>query len=109
LEQYVTGMKDLVIIDNTTLAAMVGNQQYRDLIPCLQDTANAVARPRGRRCGSCSSRSAKESQTKLLDRARNCLRELPTDKRNAVKKLLNTRKYRLIYRNNAGIMVKMTY
>ena len=99
--------RDLVVIDEAMLRSMLGNTKYCALIPCF-DGVNKDLRKAAANCNKCG-RTVKDTQSGLVARGFNCIRELTPDKRGELKKILDTRKYRIYYRNSAGIVIKMTY
>jgi hypothetical protein len=99
--------RDLVVIDESTLRSMLSNAKFCALIPCFNDV-NRDLRKQTAGCGKCG-RTVKDAQAGLVARGFGCIRELFPEKRTELKKLLDTRKYRIYYRNSAGVVVKMTY
>lgn len=99
--------RDLVVIDEATLRSMLSNSKYCALIPCFNDV-NAALRKSAANCNRCG-RVVKDEQAGIVARGFACIRELVPEKRTELKKLLDTKKYRIWYRNNSGIVVKMTY
>lgn len=100
-------MRPLVVIDDEMLGAMLSDQRYRDVVPCLGIVYNKVKNNKSR-CNRCN-QQVKDKRRELLEQARNCLREMTPASRNELKALLQTQRYRLKYRNSSGVLVNMTY
>lgn len=100
-------MRPLVVIDDEMLSAMLNDQRYRAIIPCLEVVSTKLKATKSR-CRSCN-QQVKDRRRELLEQARNCLREMPPPQRGELKRLLQTQRYRLRYRNAAGVLVVMTY
>jgi len=98
-------MQDLVIIENSTLSAMMADSEIVSQVPCLQNINTASTKKAG--CGKCGRKnSAKAAEYTSI---KNCLAGMSSDNKRALKKILDTRRVRIVYVNDNGRIIKLTF
>lgn len=101
-------MRDLVTLDENELKSLVNSPKIAAQIPCLGSAGEKLKNNAKPGCGTCNKeRRAKEKS--ILSEMRNCIRELSPEKVNALKKLLGTRRYRLVIPKSGGGVQKLTF
>ena len=98
-------MQELVIIENSTVAAMLADSEIVSQMPCLQNITTAQAQKSG--CGKCGRKnSVKASEYTGI---KNCLASMSADNKRKLKQILNATRLRIVYVNNSGRIVKLTF
>jgi hypothetical protein len=100
-------MRDLIVIEDSTIQMMLSDQRYLTAFPCLAKTAATMQKFKPG-CGVCQ-RKVKTSRTKAMLIAKRCLASLPGSKKTELKKLLGARQIRIIVVKENGTTAKYTY
>jgi hypothetical protein len=100
-------MQEIVVIEDSTIAAMASNVKFTDAIPCLQNQAAAL-KPVNTGCGACARRQA-EGQRQALANIKTCLAGLSDDKKEELKKLLNTKQVKVVFVSATGQVSSVTF
>lgn len=101
-------MRDLTIIEDSTISSMLRDNRYITAFPCLKTAAGRLKNMQPG-CGRCGRKSSGRTQSNIIQEAKNCVRELPPEGRAKLKALLGTKKYRVVYKDNAGRIMKVTF
>lgn len=101
-------MRDLIIIEDATVSSMLRDNRYISAFPCLKTAADRLKNMQPG-CGRCGRKSTGRTQTSIIQDAKNCLRELSAEGRNTLKTLIGAKKYRIVFKDNAGRIMKVTY
>ena len=97
-------MQELVIIENSTVAAMLADSEIVSQMPCLQ---NITAQAQKSGCGKCGRKnSVKASEYTGI---KNCLASMSADNKRKLKQILNATRLRIVYVNNSGRIIKLTF
>lgn len=98
-------LRELVVIEDGTIAGMAADARFVTEFPFLKNLLIAAAAS----CSSCNG-GKKDSRAEALKSARRSLAGLSSSRLVVLKRLLNARKVRLIYRDDAaGKAVKLTF
>lgn len=100
-------MASIVVIEDSTIASLIMNQKIADSIPCLTNKRGLLGNA-GNGCGSC----ARKRQQKVREeyaKIKSCLAALSPEKKAELKKHLNAEQIRVVFANNAGKTVQMTF
>jgi hypothetical protein len=100
-------MRDLVVIEDSTILSMINDVQYSSTIPCLANKKD-VFRTSAGGCGTCA-RKRQEKQRYEMARIKSCLAGLSTEKKAELKRLLDTDKVRVVFVNGGGKVVQLTF
>jgi len=100
-------MKDLVVIEDSTILSMLQDARYTDTIPCLFNKAEIFRAGPGS-CGACA-RKRKEKQRAEMAKIKTCLAALSAEKKAAFKQLVGAKKIRVTYVNATGSVVQLTF
>lgn len=101
-------MRDLIIIEDSTISSMLRDNRYVSSFPCLKTAADRLKNMQPG-CGRCGRKTAGRTQTNIIQDAKNCLRELSPEGRTKLKALIGAKKYRIVYKDNAGRIMKVTF
>lgn len=102
-------MKNLLIIEDSSIKAMMVDPRIVGFLPCLTTAQRQLESiKKGKK--NCQRCKAEKSQivSDAMNQAKTCLRSLHGNRLNKLKKLLGTRQIRLIARNGRGQRVKYT-
>jgi hypothetical protein len=100
-------MRDLVIIEDSTIATMVADAKFAAAIPCLFNQ-KAIISPSKTGCGSCARRKA-EAQRAALANIKNCLVSLSAEKKEELKQLLGTKQVTIVQVSATGQVSQITF
>jgi hypothetical protein len=100
-------MRDMVVIEDSTILAMASDQKFTDAIPCLANKKAALT-PANTGCGSCA-RRRNEAQKAALSGIKSCLASLPADQQAALKTLLDTSKVKVVFASASGQISYVTF
>lgn len=99
-------MQELVIIENSTVAAMLADAEIVAQIPCLQNI-DPSANTKKSGCGKCGRKnSAKAAEYTSI---KNCIASMSSDNKRKLKKILDAHKVRIVYLNDTGRIIKLTF
>lgn len=101
-------MRDLIVIEDSTISSMLRDNRYVLAFPCLKTAADRIKNLQPG-CGRCGRRTSNRTQTSIIQDAKNCIRELSAEGRNKLKSLIGAKKYRIVYKDNAGRIMKVTF
>jgi len=102
-------MINLLVIEDSTIRAMMADPRYLELLPCLGTAKNQLESVnRGKR--NCQRCTAEKTQivSDAVNQAKVCIHSTRGAKLTQLKKLLNARQLRLITTNGRGRRVKYT-
>tara|TARA_Y100001938_G_scaffold150895_1_gene244222 strand:+ start:3843 stop:4142 length:300 start_codon:yes stop_codon:yes gene_type:complete len=99
-------MQELVIIENSTIAAMLDDAEVVSQLPCLQNATTLAAKPKSG-CGKCGRKNAAKAAE--YTSIKNCLAGMASEGKRQLKKILNAKKVRIVYLNNSGRVIKLTF
>ena len=98
-------MQELVIIENATIAAMLADPEIVAELGCLQNVAaTPPVQPGCRKCGRKNAAKAAE-----YTGIKNCLAGMSSTGKRTLKRLLNANKVRIVYLNDNGRIIKLTF
>lgn len=100
-------MRDLVVLEDSTILTMISDTQYSSKIPCLANKKD-VFRTSAGGCGTCA-RKRQEKQRYEMARIKSCLAALSAEKKMELKKLLDADKVRVVFVNTSGKVVQLTF
>lgn len=100
-------MPNVVVIDDSTILSMLANKTLADSIPCLVNKKNLFTSGKGG-CGSCA-RKRQAKQREEFVKIKTCIAALSPDKKNELKRHFGAEQLRVVYVNNAGQTVQMTF
>ena len=92
-------MHEIVVIEDSLIVSMVQNPAFAG-IPCLVNQADDVM-PSPSSCGTCA-RKKLEKQRAAFARIKTCLSGLSVEKKDELKKLLNAKHLRVVFRTATG-------
>jgi len=98
-------MQELVIIENSTVAAMLADPKIVSQVPCLQNINKASAKKSG--CSKCGRKNSVKAAE--YTGIKNCIAGMSSNNKRAIKKILNANKVRIVYLNNSGRIIKLTF
>lgn len=93
-------MRANVVIEDSVIVSMLGDTQFTDEIPCLQNQASLL-KPASGGCGACA-RRRQEAQKQALASIKTCLAGLAAEKKAKLKELLDTQQITLVFTSNTG-------
>jgi hypothetical protein len=100
-------MQELVIIENGTITGMLADASIVAQVPCLQSAAAAANAQPSKGCGKCGRKnSAKAAEYTSI---KNCLASMSSDNKMKLKQILNATRLRIVYVNNSGRIIKLTF
>jgi hypothetical protein len=94
----------LVIIQDGSLMAMARDGRYQAAFPFLR---NLLTVHKSKTCGHCAASSV--NRAAAFQSAKRELAVQPQPKKAELKRLLNSEQVRIIYRNEAGKMISLTF
>jgi hypothetical protein len=97
-------LNPLVTIQESTLAAMAGDQRFLVEFPFLSELKRA---PRKRGRGCCGSSAGVRAD--VYQRVRAQLATMDSNRKQTLKRLLNARGVRIIFRDNKNHTVQLTF
>lgn len=100
-------MAGIVVIEDSTILSMLANKTLTETIPCLFNKKNVFTSTKGG-CGACA-RKKQIKQREELAKIKTCLAALSPDKKAELKKHFGAEQFRVVYVNNAGQTVQMTF
>ena len=100
-------MPNIVVIEDSTILSMLANKTLADSIPCLVNKKNVFTSPTGG-CGACA-RKRQAKQREEMTKIKTCLAALSPEKKKELKKHFGAEQLRVVYVNNSGQTVQMTF
>lgn len=100
-------MNNIVVIEDSTIVSMAGDERFNQTIPCLMNQASAVV-PAATGCGSCARKRA-EAARQAIGRVKACLADMSSEKKTELKQLLNTQKVKLVFTTATGQVSSVTF
>lgn len=98
----------LVNITHDVVAGMLANQKFIAAVPCLKIPAGKLKTLKPG-CTQCNRDENAKTQKQIITDTLQCLKELSASGRNALKKLLDAKSYRIIIDNGRGGTQTLTY
>jgi hypothetical protein len=100
-------MREIVVIEDSTIAAMVNDEKFTSAIPCLfnQKAALAVSNTG---CGACARRRLAEQRAALAG-IKSCLIALSSEKKEELKRLLGTKQITVVQSSATGQISQVTF
>jgi formate dehydrogenase assembly factor FdhD len=99
-------MQEFIVIEDSTIAAMVNDSRFNTAIPCLFNQKSAIASS-ATGCGSCARRRA-EAQRAALKNIKECLIGLSPEKMTELKSLLDTKQIKITLSSATGQIRQVT-
>jgi hypothetical protein len=100
-------MAALVVIEDGTILSMLANKTLANSIPCFTGRKNIFGGAGGG-CGACA-RKRQQKQREELTKIKMCLAALSPEKKAELKTHVGAEQLRIVYVNNAGQTVQMTF
>lgn len=100
-------MRDLVVLEDSTIASMIQDPAYSEVVPCFHNKKD-IFRATSSGCGMCAQKR-QEKRRSALAQIKSCLAGMSQDKKNQLKKLLDASKVRVVYVNTSGKVVQLTF
>jgi hypothetical protein len=100
-------MRELVIIEDSTIAAMANDEKFTTVIPCLFNQKAALAAA-NTTCGACARRKA-AAQREALAAIKSCLVALSAEKKAELKELLGTKQVTIVQSSATGQVSQITF
>ena len=100
-------MASIVVIEDGTIASLIMNTKIANSIPCLTNKKGLLGNA-SNGCGSC----ARKRQQKVREeyaKIKSCLAALSSEKKEELKKHLNAESIRVVFTNNGGQTVQITF
>ena len=101
-------MRDVVVIEDSLVFAMLNDSAFNTTIPCLFGKKDIFLTKSGAGCSSCSQKRQARRREEL-QRIKACFAGLSAEKRDELKKLLNTQKIRVVYNTASGQTAQITF
>lgn len=103
-------LSNLLIIDDSMVLAIMGNSKITSQIPQI---AVAVSNAKARSSapgGGCKPCQAKARNTAInLMVVKKAIARLPTEMKKKLKELLNAKEIRIVYKDDSGKLIQLTY
>ena len=96
----------LLVIEDSVLQGMLGNEAILRALPFLAQLRNA---PRKTGCGHCGGGAAQRARSGAYQQAKQAIAALGSDKKAELKRLLNTRQLRVLFRAQDGRVISLTF
>ena len=108
-QQAAPGRKNLLVIEDNSVRAMMQDPRITELLPCLiHPRKRLLSIKKGKEnCNRCKSEKA-AIVSEAMTTAKNCIRGLRGPQLNQLKKLLNARQLRVIAKNGKGQTAQFT-
>jgi hypothetical protein len=100
-------MRDMVVLEDSTIISMMNNPEYAQSIPCLFNKKDLFRTEAGG-CGACA-RKKQEKQRSAMAQIKSCLAGMSSEKKTLLKSLLDASKIRVVYVNAGGQTVQLTF
>ena len=102
-------MKNLLVIEDSSIKAMMSDPRIATLLPCLNTAQRQMdSTKRGQKnCQRCKGEK-KQIVADAMNQAKTCIRSLKGGKLTKLKKVLGARQLRVVARNGSGQRVKYT-
>lgn len=100
-------MAGVVVIEDGTILSMLANKTLTESIPCLMNKKNVFGGGGGG-CGACA-RKRQQKQREEMTKIKTCLAALSPEKKAELKKHFGADQLRIVFVNNAGKTVQMTF
>jgi hypothetical protein len=101
-------MRDLVVIEDSLIFSMLNDTAFSTTIPCLFGKKDIFLTNATGGCSSCAQKRQARRREELR-RIKACLAGLGSDKRDTLKKLLNTKQLRVVYAGANGQTTQVTF
>lgn len=104
-------LSNLLIIDDAMVTAIMGNSKIISQIPPLAvAVSNARANPNAGKGGGCKPCQAKARNVAInLMSVKKAIARLPNDMKKKLKELLKAKEIRIVYKDDSGKMIQLTY
>lgn len=100
-------MRKLVVLDDSVIISLINDPKYATAIPCLFNKREMFAL-RSVGCNACAQKR-KERQRAEMAQIKSCLAGMSPEKKNELRKLLDTEQIRVVYVNAAGQVTQLTF
>ena len=100
-------MRKLVVLDDSVIISLIHDPKYMEIIPCFFNKREIFAN-RNIGCSSCAQKR-KEKQRSEMAQIKSCLASMSPEKKNELRKLLDTEQSRVVYINGAGQVTQLTF
>ena len=96
----------LVLIQDSLLDSMAADVKFSRELPFLKGLLNL---PRPATCRSCNRGQAQVVRQQTYASAKRTMAGLPAEKKRKLKELLNAKQIRIIFRNDGGKIIELTF
>lgn len=100
-------MRQLVVIDDGLIFTMLNDNAFASTIPCFFNKREIFNQPLSS-CGSCAQKT-QDRRRKEMATIKMCLAALSPEKKQELRTLLDAEQVRVVYVNNAGQVVQLTF
>ena len=100
-------MRDMVVLEDSTIISMLNDPVYSESIPCFYNKKE-LFRGNESSCGACA-RKRQDKRRAAMAQIKSCLAGLSNEKKTYLKKLLDANKVRVVYINAGGQTVQLTF
>ena len=100
-------MREMVVIEDSTIITLVNDSTYSQTIPCFANKRD-MFKVEGGSCSACAHKR-QEKRRKAMAQIKACLAGMSGEKKTALKTLLNAKKVRVVYVNAGGQVVQHTF
>lgn len=100
-------MRDLVVLEDSTIISLLNDPTYAESIPCFYNKRD-LFKSSGGGCGACAHKR-QEKRRRDMAQIKSCLAGLSGEKKTQLKSLLDTKKIRVVYVNAGGQVVQLTF
>lgn len=98
-------MRDLLVLEDGVVRAMIQDAAYRAVFPFLQKAADKLT---SGGCGRCN-RQRHQAEANLMTEVKQAIASMPSSKKIELKKMLQANKVRLHYRTVSGQPQRLTF
>jgi len=100
---------NLVVIEDSTVLALMQDPRMMDLLPCLDGPKKRLAtiQKGGRNCKRCEAEK-RQITSDAMRTAKDCIKHARGQRLKGIKKVLGTRQIRVVAKNTRGKKVKYT-
>ena len=93
-------MTQQVVLEDSTILSLLGNQKIAEQIPCFLNKQAVFQAVKGG-CGACARKRLKKQQEEMA-KIKSCLIALSPEKKELLKTTLNTKQIKVVYTNASG-------
>ena len=98
---------NIIVLEDSMLTGMLGNAAIVRALPILR-LLNQVPKKR-QGCGRCGGGASMNARAIVMQQIKQAIAGLPPDRKVELKRLLNTRQLRIVYRRTDGRVISLTF